>query len=234
MLVAKELEVIDGLMANPKRPMVAIMGGAKVSDKIDVVESLLNVVDSLCIGGAMANTFLAALGKKTAASKIEDDKLPLARTILEKARGRGVSVLLPVDVVVAKSLDAESGTVVSVDAIPEGTMALDIGPKTIDLYRSVIAGAKTVTWNGPMGVFEIDAFAKGTLEVAKAVAAVKGTTVIGGINEAVSQFTEDSTPGLSRLPLLGRLFRRDSTNEDEGELLIFITPRIMRDGGPVK
>ncbi|TKD02447.1 phosphoglycerate kinase [Polyangium fumosum] len=186
LLMLKELRSLARLLDRPEKPYVAVLGGAKVSDKIAVVESLLNVVDTLCIGGAMANTFLAAQGKKVAASKIEDDKLPLARTILQKARERGAKVLLPVDVVVAKSLDAESGTAVSVDAIPDGTMALDIGPKTVELFGSAIERAKTVFWNGPMGLFESKPFSNGTFEIARIMSRAEGFTVVGGGDSAAA------------------------------------------------
>jgi phosphoglycerate kinase len=138
-LLKKELEALSRITDRPQKPYLAVLGGAKVSDKIDVVEALLGLCDALLIGGAMANTFLAAQGKKMQASRIEEDKLPLARTILGKARDKGVDVLLPVDVVVAPSLDAASGTTVSVDAVPEGQMALDIGPRTIELARELAA-----------------------------------------------------------------------------------------------
>ncbi|MDI1484594.1 phosphoglycerate kinase [Polyangium sp. y55x31] len=186
LLMLKELRSLARLLDRPEKPYVAVLGGAKVSDKIAVVESLLNVVDTLCIGGAMANTFLAAQGKKVASSKIEDDKLPLARTILQKARDRGASVLLPVDVVVAKSLDAESGTAVSVDAIPDGTMALDIGPKTVELFGNAIQRAKTVFWNGPMGLFESKPFSNGTFEIARIMSRAEGFTVVGGGDSAAA------------------------------------------------
>jgi phosphoglycerate kinase len=163
-----------------------MLGGAKVSDKIDVVEALLQVVDTLCIGGAMANTFLAAQGKNMQKSRIESDKLALARTILDKAAARNVKLVLPVDVKVASSLDATSGQVVMAGAVPEETMALDIGPKTVDLIRAELASAKTVFWNGPMGLFETPAFSDGTLDVARALAAVEGFTVVGGGDSAAA------------------------------------------------
>ena len=186
LLMLKELRSLARLLDRPEKPYVAVLGGAKVSDKIDVVESLLNVVDVLCIGGAMANTFLAAQGKKTAASKIEDDKLPLARTILQKAHDRNVNLLLPVDVVVANSLDAPVGTEVDANAIPDGTMALDIGSKTIALYGEQIQRAKTIFWNGPMGLFESAPFSRGTFDVAKVMATASGFTVIGGGDSAAA------------------------------------------------
>jgi phosphoglycerate kinase len=200
-LMLKELRALSRLLDRPEKPYVAVLGGAKVSDKIDVVESLLNVVDALAIGGAMANTFLAAQGKNVQASKIEDDKLPLARTILQKASDKGVQVLLPVDVVVAKGLDATSGTVVSVDAIPEGTMALDIGPKTVDLFGKQIEAAKTVFWNGPMGLFESQPFSKGTFEIARIMSGAKGFTVVGGGDSAsaVKQAGEEIAKGFGHI-----------------------------------
>jgi phosphoglycerate kinase len=185
-LLRKELEALSRVTDRPQKPYIAVLGGAKVSDKIDVVEALLNLVDALCIGGAMANTFLAAQGKKMQASRIEEDKLPLARTILSKARDKGVEILLPVDVVVAPSLEAASGSVVSVDAIPEGQMALDIGPKSIELFGKELAKAKTVLWNGPMGLFETEAFAKGTFDLAVVISKLSAFTVIGGGDSAAA------------------------------------------------
>lgn len=185
-LMKKELEALSRLTDRPQKPYVAVLGGAKVSDKIDVVEALLNHVDALLIGGAMANTFLAAQGKKMAKSRIEEDKLPLARTILSKAEGRGVAVHLPVDAIVAAGLDAGSGEVASVDAVPEGTMALDIGPRSIELFGREVSRAKTVFWNGPMGLFETPAFAKGTFEIARIMSGVSGFTVVGGGDSAAA------------------------------------------------
>lgn len=201
LLMLKELRSLARLLDRPEKPYVAILGGAKVSDKIDVVESLLNVVDVLCIGGAMANTFLAAQGKKTAASKIEDDKLPLARTILQKARDRNVDLLLPIDVVVANSLDAPVGTEVSADAIPDGSMALDIGSKTSALFSKQIDRAKTIFWNGPMGLFESAPFSKGTFEVARSMSKASGFTVIGGGDSAaaVRKAGEDVAKGIDHI-----------------------------------
>ncbi len=171
MLLRKELESLSKLVDRPAKPYVAMLGGAKVSDKIDVVEALLNVVDTLAIGGAMANTFLAAQGNEMQKSRIEEDKLPLARTILGKARDKKVEILLPVDVVVATALDADAGNIVAADRVLEGTMALDIGPKTVELFNKAVAKAKTVFWNGPMGLFETPAFSKGTFDVARAMSA---------------------------------------------------------------
>ncbi|WP_188066209.1 phosphoglycerate kinase [Brevibacillus brevis] len=181
LLMEKEIRFMGGALSNPERPFTAIVGGAKVKDKIAVIENLLTKVDHLIIGGGMANTFLKAQGYGIGASLCEDDKLDLARTLMELAKERGVQLLMPVDVVVADRFAADAEKqVVAIDAIPEGWMALDIGPKTVEQYHSVIVDSKTVVWNGPMGVFEMDAFAGGTIGVAKAMAACSGTTIIGG------------------------------------------------------
>jgi phosphoglycerate kinase len=184
MLLRKELESLSKLVDRPAKPYVAVLGGAKVSDKIDVVEALLGVVDVLAIGGAMANTFLAAQGKNMQKSRIEEDKLPLARTILAKARDRGVEVLLPVDVVTASSLDSIVGDTVPVDSVHEGTMALDIGPRTVELFGKAVTRARTVFWNGPMGLFETPAFSRGTMELARIMSKAPGFTVVGGGDSA--------------------------------------------------
>ncbi|MDC0765240.1 phosphoglycerate kinase [Brevibacillus sp. HB1.1] len=181
LLMEKEIRFMGGALSNPERPFTAIVGGAKVKDKIAVIENLLTKVDHLIIGGGMANTFLKAQGYGIGASLCEDDKLDLARTLMDQAKERGVQLLMPVDVVVADRFAADAEKkVVAIDAIPEGWMALDIGPKTVEQYHSVIVESKTVVWNGPMGVFEMDAFAGGTIGVAKAMAACSGTTIIGG------------------------------------------------------
>jgi len=184
LLLVKELEALSRLVDSPRKPYIAVLGGAKVSDKIDVVEALLNKVDALCIGGAMANTFLAALGKNMQKSKIEEDKLPLARTLVEKAEMKGVRLLLPVDVVVAESLDASEGKVVDVGSIPPGMMALDIGPKSVAAIGKELDKAATVFWNGPMGLFETAAFSKGTFDVARIMSRIDGFTVVGGGDSA--------------------------------------------------
>ncbi|MED1917563.1 phosphoglycerate kinase [Brevibacillus sp. NPDC058079] len=181
LLMEKEIRFMGGALSNPERPFTAIVGGAKVKDKIAVIENLLTKVDHLIIGGGMANTFLKAQGYGIGASLCEDDKLDLARTLMGQAKERGVQLLMPVDVVVADRFAADAEKqVVAIDAIPDGWMALDIGPKTVEQYHSVIVESKTVVWNGPMGVFEMDAFAGGTIGVAKAMAACSGTTIIGG------------------------------------------------------
>ncbi|WP_103109620.1 phosphoglycerate kinase [Brevibacillus reuszeri] len=181
LLMEKEIRFMGGALTSPERPFTAIVGGAKVKDKIAVIENLLTKVDHLIIGGGMANTFLKAQGFGIGASLCEDDKLDLARSLMEQAKERGVQLLMPVDVVVADrfAADAEKKTV-AIDAIPDGWMALDIGPKSVEEFQRVIVASKTVVWNGPMGVFEMDAFAQGTIGVAKAMAECAGTTIIGG------------------------------------------------------
>ena len=185
-LLEKEIAALGKIVGSPEKPYVAILGGAKVSDKIAVVESLLERVTALLIGGAMANTFLAAQGKGVGASLVESDKLALARTILEKARERHVDIVLPIDVVVAASTQAVAGETVPVDAIPTGKMALDIGPKTAGLFATRFADAKTIFWNGPMGLFEKEAFAAGTFAVARAMAQSSAFTVVGGGDSAAA------------------------------------------------
>ncbi|HEY1696595.1 MAG TPA: phosphoglycerate kinase [Polyangiaceae bacterium] len=187
-LLKKEIAALGQIVSAPDKPYVAILGGAKVSDKIAVVESLLEKVNALVIGGAMANTFLAAKGKNMQASKVEGDKLALARTLLEKAQAKGVEVLLPVDVVVAASTEAQSGEAetVSVDAVPAGKMALDVGPKSVAAFTKRFGDAKTIFWNGPMGLFEKAPFAEGTFAVARAMAASTAFTVVGGGDSAAA------------------------------------------------
>jgi phosphoglycerate kinase len=184
LLMEKELAYLGKAVTNPARPFVAILGGAKVSDKIEVVENLMKVADAMLIGGGMAYTFLKADGEPIGKSLVEDDKLELARRLRDEARQRRFALLLPVDHVVAAEFKVDTATqTVSISATPEAWMGLDIGPKTIDTYRQKVAGAKTIVWNGPMGVFEMPAFAKGTLEIAKAVAAATtagATSIVGG------------------------------------------------------
>jgi phosphoglycerate kinase len=201
LLLEKELKALGKVVHNPEKPFVAILGGAKVSDKIDVVESLLSKCDVLCIGGAMANTFLAAQGLNMQKSLVEADKLPLARTIMEKARDKKVKLILPVDVVVAEGVDATAGAVVDTTAVPEGQMALDIGPKTVALVEKELGRAKTVFWNGPMGLFESTPFADGTLSVARALAKVGGFTVVGGGDSAaaIKVAGEDVVKGIDHI-----------------------------------
>ncbi|NLM04316.1 MAG: phosphoglycerate kinase [Clostridiales bacterium] len=186
-LIEKEVNFIGGALENPARPLVAILGGAKVSDKIGVIENLIDKVDTLLIGGGMAYTFLKAQGYEIGNSLLEEDKIQLALDLLEKAKEKNVELLLPVDVVAAKEFkeDAEH-TTVDIDNIPSDTMGLDIGPKTIELFASKIESAETVIWNGPMGVFEMPAFAVGTKEVARALSQNEGTTIIGGGDSAAA------------------------------------------------
>src|SRR5713226_6071374 len=184
LLMEKELAYLGKAVTNPVRPFVAILGGAKVSDKIEVVENLMKISDAMLIGGGMAYTFLKADGQPIGKSLVEDDKLELARRLREEARQKKFALLLPVDHVVGAEFKPDTATqTVSTSATPDGWMGLDIGPKTIDTYKQKIAGAKTIVWNGPMGVFEMPAFAKGTLEIAKAVAAATSagaTSIVGG------------------------------------------------------
>ena len=184
LLMEKELAYLGKAMTDPARPFVAILGGAKVSDKIEVVENLMKIADAMLIGGGMAYTFLKADGQPIGKSLVEDDKVDLARRLREEAQKKKFALLLPVDHVVGAEFKADTATqIVSVSATPDGWMGLDIGPKTIDAYRQKIAAAKTIVWNGPMGVFEMPAFAKGTLEIAKAVAAATtagATSIVGG------------------------------------------------------
>ena len=177
-LMEEEIDYLDKVLKDPERPFVAILGGAKVSDKLGVIESLLGTADSLLIGGAMCFTFFKAQGYEIGNSLVEDDYLEEAKRLMEEAGDR---LVLPVDVVVTEAMeeDAESETV-PVDGIPAGRMGLDIGPKTVDLFSEHISGASTIFWNGPMGVFEIDAFAKGTEGVARTVAESGVTSVVGG------------------------------------------------------
>lgn len=186
-VMAREIDFLSRLLGEVDRPYTAVLGGAKVSDKIEVLDALLDRVNAIAIGGAMANTFLEAQGKALGKSKVERDKLPIARNFLRKAVEHRVAVHLPTDVVVAAGLDAETHSTVAVDAIPADAMALDIGPATVEAYRKVLAAARTVFWNGPMGVFEKPAFAAGTFAVARALADNKlALTVVGGGDSAAA------------------------------------------------
>ncbi|UWV48471.1 phosphoglycerate kinase [Acetivibrio thermocellus] len=186
-LIQKEIEVMGKALSNPERPFVAILGGAKVSDKIGVIENLIDKVDTLIIGGGMAYTFFKAKGYSIGTSLCEDDKVELAKSLMDKAEKKGVKLLLPVDNVVGKefSNDTERKTVPS-DQIPDGWMGMDIGEETIKLYSEAIKNAKTVVWNGPMGVFEFSNFANGTREVARAVAESGAISIIGGGDSAAA------------------------------------------------
>lgn len=210
-LMEKEIDFLGRAVTDPPHPYVAIIGGAKVSDKIGVISNLLAKVDTLIIGGGMANTFIAAQGYATGKSLVEADKLELARSLIAQAKERGVRLLLPTDVVVADKFAADAaGKVVSIDAIPDGWMALDIGPVSSGAFAAALAGAKLIVWNGPMGVFEMDAFARGTEAVARAVAATDAISVVGGGDSVAAiekaglqdKITHISTGGGASLELL--------------------------------
>jgi phosphoglycerate kinase len=215
LLMEKELAYIGTAISNPTRPFVAILGGAKVSDKIEVVENLMKIADAMLIGGGMAYTFLKAKGLEIGKSLVETDKLDLARKILADAKQKDFKFLLPVDQVVAPEFKADSPSkIVEAGATPPDYMGLDIGPKTIAAYSTEIAKAKTIVWNGPMGVFEMPAFAKGTLEIAKAVAAATkagATSIVGGGDSVAAvhqsgladQISHISTGGGASLEFLG-------------------------------
>lgn len=208
-LMEKEIKFIGGAVDAPERPLVAILGGAKVSDKIGVIENLLVKADKILIGGAMMFTFFKALGKNTGKSLVEEDKVDLAKSLLEKANGK---IVLPIDTVVCKEFSNDAPhSVVSVDAIPDDEMGLDIGPTTVKLFADQLIGAKTVVWNGPMGVFEMSNYAKGTIGVCEAIANLEdATTIIGGGDSAAAaislgfadKFSHISTGGGASLEYL--------------------------------
>ena len=186
-LIQKEITVMGNALANPKRPFIAILGGAKVSDKIGVISNLLDKVDTLIIGGGMAYTFMKALGYSIGTSICEDDKLDLAQEMMAKAKEKNVKFLIPLDNVVADKYDENANHhVADSDQIPDGWMGLDIGPKTQELFTSALKGAGTVVWNGPMGVSEWKNFAAGTVAVAKAVAESGAVSIIGGGDSAAA------------------------------------------------
>ena len=213
LLMEKELRYLGEAVGNPARPYVAILGGAKVSDKIEVIENLIPRVDRLLIGGAMAYTFFKSQGKPVGKSLVEDDKLGEARDILERAKARGLTLLLPMDHLVAAKPEAGTPTeTLAVDDPKIGDrMGLDIGPQTAKAYADALGDARMVVWNGPMGVFEIDAFAQGTIAVARAVAGVNGTTIVGGGDSIAAvkkagvadRITHISTGGGASLEFLG-------------------------------
>jgi len=188
LLMQKELEYLGKAVSHPEKPFVAIIGGAKVSDKIDVIRNLLSKVDALLIGGAMAYTFLKAQGKQVGKSLVEEDKVELAKQLLSEAVEKKVRFLLPLDHVIADKIDADAArqTVSTDGGIPAGQMGLDIGPETVTVFSKEISGAKTIVWNGPMGVFEVAPFANGTMKVAQAVAANRGATSIVGGGDSVA------------------------------------------------
>jgi phosphoglycerate kinase len=213
LLMAAEVQYLGKILESPDRPFVAVLGGAKVSDKLEVIQNLVPRVDALLIGGAMAYTFFKARGLAVGKSLVEEELLDAARDVEKQAKARNLRFELPVDHVVAPKIEAgaPAETLDVGDPAIGDRMGLDIGPKTIATYRSIIAGARTVTWNGPMGVFEIDAFATGTIEVARAIAEVQGTTVIGGGDSIAAvakagvtdRITHISTGGGASLEFLG-------------------------------
>ena len=211
-LVEAEAKVFAKVLGNPDRPYVVVLGGSKVSDKLGVIENLVNSVDRLIVGGGMCFTFLAANGHSVGASLLEEDQIANVKDLISRAKTKGVEIVIPVDVVVADKFAADANTqVVSADQIPDGWMGLDIGPKSVALFTEKLSDAKTVVWNGPMGVFEMPAFANGTKEVAIAITKVSGTTVVGGGDSAAavrllgideSGFTHISTGGGASLEYL--------------------------------
>lgn len=187
LLVEKELSVMGKALDDPKRPFVAVLGGAKVSDKIGVINNLLEKADTVIIGGGMAYTFIKAMGYEIGNSLLEADKLDYALEMIEKAKRNGVSLLLPVDTAVGNEFKADCDSeIVDIKAMPAGWMGMDIGPKTIELFSDAIKNAGTVVWNGPMGVFEFDAFAKGTKAMAQALADSGAITIVGGGDSAAA------------------------------------------------
>ncbi len=210
-LMRDEIKYLSKIVKDPEKPFVAILGGAKVSDKIGVIENLLNKVDRLLIGGGMAYTFLKAKGVEVGTSLVEEDKIHTAKKVLDRAETKGIPVLLPTDHIIADKCDATAKAATTRDAsIPAGLMGLDIGPATLSKFESSVKDSKTIFWNGPMGVFEIPAFANGTMEMAKTVAATSATTVVGGgdsvaaVNKAgvASKITHISTGGGASLEFI--------------------------------
>lgn len=186
-LIQKEIEIMGKALENPEKPFVSILGGAKVSDKIGVIENLISKVDYILIGGGMAYTFLKAQGKEIGKSLLEEEKMDLSLELIKKAEANNVKILLPKDVVIADEIKEDAETeIVDIDNIPQDKEALDIGPKTAKEYADIIKKAKTVVWNGPMGVFEVKVFANGTNEVAKALADSSATTIVGGGDSALA------------------------------------------------
>jgi phosphoglycerate kinase len=211
-LVESEAKVFSKVLSDPDRPYVVVLGGSKVSDKLGVIENLIKTVDRLVVGGGMCFTFLAAAGHEVGSSLLETDQVSVVADLVNRAKAAGVEIVIPLDVVVADKFAADAQTkVVSADQIPDGWMGLDIGPKTIELFTAALSDAKTIIWNGPMGVFEMPAFANGTKAIATAITKVNGTTVVGGGDSAAavrllgipeSGFTHISTGGGASLEYL--------------------------------
>jgi len=210
LLLQKEVRILTGLLRDPQRPFLAIVGGAKVSSKIDVLRSLVAKADCIAIGGGMANTFLSATGHEVGRSLREPDKEDEARAIIRAAKERGVELILPTDVICASSLDAASGTIHAIDQVPPDQSIVDVGPRTMQEYERAIGAARTIFWNGPVGVFESEAFATGTRGIAQLLASSGATTVVGGgesvqaVQEAglATRMTHVSTGGGAALELI--------------------------------
>jgi phosphoglycerate kinase len=210
-LLEKEIAYLGNAVANPERPFVAILGGAKISGKIDVLSNLIDKVDTIIVGGGMVYTFYKAMGISVGNSLVEEDRIDMARDVLEKVKATKVNFLLPVDHIIADDFSADANVKVQPEeSIPDGWMALDIGPKTIEIFSEAVAGAKTVVWNGPMGCFEMAPFAEGTMSLAKAIADSDSISIIGGgdsvsaINKSglADKMTHISTGGGASLEFL--------------------------------
>ena len=186
LLLEKEIKYLGGAVSNPQKPFMVILGGAKVTDKIGVIQNLLPKCDAIIIGGGMAYTFLKSQGRQIGNSKLEKEKLDLAKSILDKAKQLNKEILLPIDHLVVDHIDPNAKTEIVGEDIPDGKIAVDIGPKTIRLFEEKLKFAKTIVWNGPLGIFEMDAFSKGTLEVAKFISTLKTTSIIGGGDTAAA------------------------------------------------
>ncbi|MFA6217250.1 MAG: phosphoglycerate kinase [Candidatus Omnitrophota bacterium] len=186
LLLEKEIIYLGNAIQNPKKPFVVILGGAKVSDKIGVIENLLPKCDTILIGGGMAYTFLKAQGKTIGNSKLEKDKIDLAKALLEKAVSMKKEIVLPVDHIVVDVVDPNAKTALSGESIPDGKIAVDVGPQTIELFKNKLRSAQTIVWNGPLGIFEMDAFSKGTQAIAEFIATLKTTSIIGGGDTAAA------------------------------------------------
>jgi len=185
-LLEKEIQYLGGTVTNPKKPFIVILGGAKVSDKIGVIDNLLPKCDAIIIGGGMAYTFLKAQGITIGASKLEKEKIDLAKGLLDKAKQSGKEIVLPIDHLVVEKIEPQANTEIVGDNIPEGKIAVDIGPKTTELFKEKIKPAKTLVWNGPLGIFETDAFSQGTKEIAEFIASLPVTSIIGGGDTAAA------------------------------------------------
>jgi len=234
-LLEREVDALSRLLRSPERPFVTVLGGAKVSDKIGLLENLVARVQTFCIGGAMAYTFLRAQGKPVGRSRVEEDRIALAAETLRRAAARGVRVVLPGDHLAAERAEAGAAArVVSADEFPDGLLGVDIGPATTDAFRGEIAAARTVLWNGPMGIFEIEAFSRGTIAIARALAESSATTVVGGGDSvaalrragALDAVTHVSTGGGASLEFLeGRELPGLSALEEEPSKSMVEAPR---------